>query len=137
MEFENQHIEEITSNFHSFFVEGFNLFALGKDQLPHLICACPNRGFAQALCGLLQTAERAYALKVVEAEITSHCSLVPKILADGSLGMVASVLDEAVWVDGGQVPYDQPTLELGTPEYEEFVRQFLFEPQTGEGRNYE
>lgn len=137
MEFENQQIAEITANFHSFYVEGLNLFALGQDQLPHLICACPNRGFAQALCCLLQTAERAYALKVVEAEITSHCYLVPKILADGSLGMVASMIDEAVWVDGGQVPYNQPALEFGTPEYEVFVRQFLFEPQTGEGRNDE
>lgn len=137
MKVDDQTIDEISDHFHSFYVEAFNIFALGDDHLPHLICACPNRSFARALCGLLKTSQQSRNLKVVEADITSHCYLVPKILADGSLGMVASVLDEAVWVDGGQVPYDQPTLELGTPEYEEFVRQFLFEPQTGEGRNYE
>jgi hypothetical protein len=137
MEFENQHIEEIAVSFHSFYVEGFNLFALGEDQLPHLICACPNKGFARALCGLLKTAERAHDLKVVEAEITSHCYLAPKILADGSLAMVASVFDEAVWVNGEQVMYDGANLELGSPEYEEFVRQFLFAPYTREGSGNE
>ena len=137
MNVDDRPIDKITDHFHSFYVEAFNIFALGDDQLPHLICACPNRSFAQALCCLLKIAERSRDLKIVEADITSHCYLVPKILTDGSLAMVASVLDEAVWVDGGQVPYYQPTLELGTSEYEVFVRQFLFEPQTGEGRNYE
>jgi hypothetical protein len=137
MNVDDRPIDEITDHFHSFYVEAFNIFALGDDNLPHLICACPNKSFAKALCSLLKIAERSRDLKVVEADITSHCYLVPKILADGSLAMVASVFDEAVWVDGEQVMYDEASLELGTPEYEEFVRQFLFEPYTGEGSGNE
>lgn len=135
MEFADQQIEEITANFHSFHVEAFNIFALGDDHLPHLICACPNRDFARAICAMLKIAERSRDLKVVEADITSHCYLVPKILADGSLAMVASVFDEAVWVDGEQVVYEGSILELGTQEYEAFARQFLLTHHTREGRD--
>ena len=137
MNVDDQPIDEITDHFHSFYVEAFNIFALGDDRLPHLICACPNKNFAKALCSLLKIAKRSRDLKVVEADITSHCYLVPKILADGSLAMVASVLDEAVWVDGEQVVYEDPALELGTVEYEEFARQFLFEPHTREDQDHE
>jgi len=128
MEFENDYLEKITGSFHSFYVEGFNIFALGADQLPHLICTCPNKDFARAICTMLEIAKRAQDLMALDAVITSNCYLVPKILADGSPAMVASVFDEAVWKDGQQVAYDEPDLELGTPEYEEFVQQFLSEP---------
>ncbi len=127
MEFENDHLEKITGNFHSFYVEGFNIFALGTDQLPHLICVCPNTNFARAIYGLLVMAERAQHLKVLDACITSNCHLVPKVLSDGSLALVASILDEIVWKDGEQVMYNKPALEVGTLEYEEFVQQFLSE----------
>ena len=137
MNFDDRPIAEITDHFHSFYVEAFNIFALGDYQLPHLICACPNKDFARALCGLLKIAERSRDLKFVEADITSHCYLVPKILADGSLALVASVFDEAVWVDGEQVVYEGPALELGTVEYEEFARQFLFGPHTREDQDHE
>ena len=133
MEFENDYLEKTTANFHSFYVEGFNIFALGADQLPHLICTCPNKDFARAICALLEITKHAQDLKVLDAVITSNCYLVPKIMADGSLAMVASVFDEAVWKDGQQVAYDEPDLELGTPEYEEFVRQFLSEPHIDKG----
>ena len=137
MDYENQYLEEITDNFHSFYVEGFNIFALGTDQLPHLICACPNKNFARAICGLLVMAEQAQRLKVVDACITSDCYLVPKILFNGSLALVASIFDETVWKDGEQVIYDNHTLELGTPDYEEFVQQFLSEPYKREELNSE
>ncbi len=137
MNVDDRPINEITDHFHSFYVEAFNIFALGDDHLPHLICACPNRNFAQALCYLLKIAERSCNLKVVEVDITSHRYLVPKILAEGSLAMVAAVLDEAVWVDGEQVIYEGLALELDTVEYEEFARQFLIEPCTGEDQDHE
>lgn len=137
MEIENEYLEKITGSFHSFSVEGFNIFALGTDQIPHLICACPNKDFARAICALLEIAKRAQELKVLDVVVTSNCYLVPKILADGSLAMVVSLLDETVWKDGEQLAYDQPQLELGTPEYEEFVWQFLSEPYIRKGLNDE
>ncbi|RIK32484.1 MAG: hypothetical protein DCC56_01365 [Anaerolineae bacterium] len=137
MEFENDHLDKITANFHSFYVEGFNIFALGADQLPHLICVCPNQDFARAICTLLAVAKRAQDLMVLDAVITSNCYLAPKILADGSLAMVASLFDEAVWKDGEQVVYDELDLELGTPEYERFAQQFLSEPHVDKGSDDE
>jgi hypothetical protein len=137
MEFENEYLEKITGSFHSFSVEGFNIFALGTDRLPHLICACPNKDFARAICALLEIAKRAQDLKVLDVVITSNCYLVPKILADGSLAMVASLCDETVWKDGEQLAYDEPELELGTPQYEKFVRQFLSEPYVDKGSDDE
>ena len=137
MEFENDYLERLISNFDSFYVEGFNIFALSTDQLPHLICTCPNKDFARAVCVLLGVAKRAQDLMVLDAVITSNCYLAPKILADGSLAMVASLFDEAVWKDGEQVAYDELDLELGTPEYEEFVQQFLSEPYVAKGSDDE
>lgn len=37
MEFQNQYLESLISSCRSFSVEGFNLFALGSDNLQHLI----------------------------------------------------------------------------------------------------
>jgi hypothetical protein len=74
---------------------------------------------------------------VLDAVITGNCYLVPKILADGSLAMVASLFDEAVWKDGEQVACDKLDLELGTPEYEQFVQQFLSEPYGDKGSGHE
>ena len=54
MNVDDRPIDKITDHFHSFYVEAFNIFALGDDRLPHLICACPNKNFAKALCGLLK-----------------------------------------------------------------------------------
>ena len=125
MEFENEHLERLISNFNSFSVEGFNIFALGSDHLPHLICACPNKDFARAIQSLLTIAKRAQTLQAVNAYITTHCYLFPKILADGSLGMVATVINDAVYVDGKELEYNEPELLLGTLEYENLVSQFL------------
>jgi hypothetical protein len=128
MHFENASIESPASNYKDFSVEGFNIFALGGDHLPHLICACPNKDFARAICALLEIAKKAQNLQILDAEITSNCCLVPKILADGSLAMIASFFDDAVWKDGEEVEYDKLDLELGTLEYEFFVQQFLSTP---------
>jgi len=130
MDFANIHLGTLISNFKDFSVEGFNLFAKGKDNLPHLICICPNKDIARAIQSLLTIAKKAQSLQPVNAEITSHCYLAPKILADGTLAMVASLFDDAVWKNGDEVEYNKLELELGTLEYESFVQQFLSEPYT-------
>jgi hypothetical protein len=132
MEFQNEFLERLISSFRSFSVEGFNIFALGQDNLPHLICACPNKDFARAVQSLLTIAKRAQTLQALNAYITSHCYLSPKILADGSLGMVAAVINDAVYVDGEELEHNEPELLLGTSEYENFVSQFL-DAQDNEG----
>jgi len=48
MEFENEHLERLTSSFTGFPAEGFYIFALGADHLHHLICAYPKADFAGA-----------------------------------------------------------------------------------------
>jgi len=128
MEFENEYRERLAGSFRSFPVEGFNIFPLGGDHLPHPICACPNKDCARALCALLEIAKKARNLQILDAEITSNCCLVPKIPADGSLAMAASLFDDAVWKDGEEVEHGKLDLELGTLEYEYFVRQFLSAP---------
>ncbi len=133
MQFENVNIEDLVSNYRNFSVEGFNIFALGKDNLPHLICTCPNKDTARAIQSLLTIAKGAYGLQVVNAYITSHCYLSPKILADGSLGMVAWVINDAVYVDGKALEYNEPELQLGTSEYENFIRQFLIRREQESG----
>jgi hypothetical protein len=125
MEFENEYLERLIRNFDGFSVEGFNIFALGDDSLPHLICACPNRNFARAIQSLLTIAKAAQTLRALNAYVTSHCYLFPKVLADGSLGMVATVINDAVYVDGQELEYNEPELLLGTPDYENFVGKFL------------
>lgn len=124
MEFENEYLERLISNFNSFSVEGFNIFALGDDHLPHLVCACPNKDFTRAICAMLEIAKRAQTLRALNADVTSHCYLSPKVLADGSLGMVATVINDAVYADGQELEYNEPELLLGTSEYENFVSQF-------------
>lgn len=125
MEFENEYLERLIRNFDGFSVEGFNIFAQGDDRLPHLICACPNRDFARAIQSLLTIAKKAQTLRALNAYITSHCYLSPKILADGSLGMVATAINDAVYVDGQELEYNEPELLLGTSEYGNFVGKFL------------
>ena len=125
MQFENVNIQDLVSDYRDFSVEGFNIFATGQDNLPHLICTCPNKDTARAIQSLLTITKGAYSLQVVNAYVTSHCYLSPKILADGSLAMVALVINDAVYVDGRELEYNEPELPLGTSEYENFVRQFL------------
>jgi hypothetical protein len=125
MQFENVNIENLVSHYRDFSVEGLNIFATGQDNLPHLICTCPNKDMARAIQSLVTIVKRVYSLQVVNAYITSHCYLSPKILADGGLGLVAWIINDAVYVDGIELKYNEPELQLGTSEYENFVRQFL------------
>ena len=125
MQFENVNTQNLLSQIKAFSVEGFNIFGTGEDNLPHLVCACPNKEFARAIQSLLIIAKRAQNLKVVNAVITSNCYLAPMLLADGTLALVAAVLVDAVWKNGNEVDYDEPELLLRSAEYENFVSRFL------------
>ena len=56
MQFDNPNIQDLVSQYRDFSVEGFNIFAMGKDRLPHLICVCPNKTFARAIQSVLTIA---------------------------------------------------------------------------------
>ena len=58
MIFVNINIEELLSESLSFSLEGVNIFAISKDNLPHIVCTAPNKSTAQALHGLLEIATR-------------------------------------------------------------------------------
>ncbi len=132
MEFQNQYIQSLISSFRSFSVEGFNIFALGSDNFPHLICVCPNKDFARAIQSLLTIAEKAKSLQPLDAYLTRNCYLSPKMLADSTLGLVATVINDAVYLDGKGLEYRQLDLLLGSQAYEDFARKFLLK-QNEEG----
>ena len=136
MQFENVNIQNLVTEYRDFSVEGFNIFALGKDYLPHLICVCPNKTFARAIQSLLAVAKSAMALEPANAEISSDCRLLPMVLADGRLALVASVIDNAVWKDGNEMEYDELELRLGTTEYQDFVSRFLVRDQPLSPQNH-
>jgi hypothetical protein len=125
MQFANVSVENLLSKCQEFSVEGVIIFAAGKDYDKQLICTCPDKDSARANQSLLSIAQAAHNLQVVNACITSHCHLSPKILADGSLGMVAIVINDAVYVDGNELEYNEPELQLGTAEYVHFASGFL------------
>ena len=129
MQFENVNIQNLVTEYRDFSVEGFNIFALGKDHLPHLICVCPNKTFARAVQSLLAVAKSAMALEPANGDINSDCRLLPMLLADGKLALVASVIDNAVWKNGNEVEYEELRLHLGTIEYQSFVSRFLVRDQ--------
>jgi len=93
MEFQNQYLESLISSFRFCSVEGFTIFALGRENLPHVICVCLNKDFARTVQSLLTCAEKAKGLQPLDAYITANCYLSPKILADGTLGLVATWSD--------------------------------------------
>ena len=42
MEYENKYLVRLTGNLKGFSVEDFNIFVLGADHLPRLICVYPK-----------------------------------------------------------------------------------------------
>ena len=67
MEFENIDIEQFLSEEKSFFLEGFNIFYTGKENLPHIVCTCPNKSLARAILGLLEIAKKAKEMPCTDA----------------------------------------------------------------------
>ena len=129
MQFDNPNIQDLISQYRDYSVEGFNIFAVGEDHLPHLICVCPNKIFARGIQSLLTVAKLFHDLPKTNAEIASNCVLSPMILADGTLALVAALINDAVWKNGNEVEYDDLELRLGTNPYQDFVTQFISSPQ--------
>jgi hypothetical protein len=73
MQFQDVNIQNLISQFKAFSIEGFNIFGTGEDNLPHLVCVCPNRSFARAIQSLLIIAKRAEQLQEVNASVSGNC----------------------------------------------------------------
>ena len=75
MRLEDVNIHNLISQFKDFSIEGFNIFGTGEDDLPHLVCVCPNRSFARAVQALLTSAKHAQQLQAENVENISNCHL--------------------------------------------------------------
>lgn len=69
----------------------------------------------------VRVVKKARAFQAPRAEITSNCYLAPMLLADGTVGLVATVIDDEVWVDGEEVEWEGAELILRTPDYERLI----------------
>ena len=67
MQFENIDIEKFLSEVKSFSLEGFNIFYIGQDNLPHIVCTCPNKSVARAILGLLEIAKKSKEMPSIDA----------------------------------------------------------------------
>ena len=128
MRFTNTNIQELLEESKSFSLEGFNIFAIGKDDLPHIVCTAPNKSTARALHGLLEIANKARDIQGIAAQITGDAELVPQILANGQIALTALVITDSdtIYKDGVDVEFDSKwgtCIEAGTPEYDEFIEK--------------
>ncbi len=73
MQIQDVNIHNLISQFKAFSIEGFNIFGTGEDNLPHLVCVCPNRSFARAVQALLTIAKQAQHLQAVNARSSGNC----------------------------------------------------------------
>lgn len=69
----------------------------------------------------VKVVRKARTFQAPRAEITSNCYLAPMLLADGTVGLVATVIDDAVWVDGKEVEWEGSELILRTPHYQKLI----------------
>src|SRR6266516_2084691 len=109
MLFDNNNIETLLSESKSFSLEGFNIFAIGKDDLPHIVCTAPNKSTARALHGLLEIAKKAHHLQGINGYITGDAALVPQVLANGHIALAASLIinDDTIFKDGVEVEIER------------------------------
>lgn len=126
MVFADNNIYELLSQSKSFLLEGFNVFAIGEDNLPHIVCAAPNRSTAKAIHGLLEIAKKAQDLPGICGYITGDATLVPQVLATGHIALTALVImdDDTIFKDGTGVEFDSECgtcVEAGTAGYDEFI----------------
>ena len=125
MIFDNNNIETLLSESKAFSLEGFNIFAIGTDDLPHIVCTAPNRSVARALHGLLEITKKAHDLPGINGYITGDAALVPQVLATGQVVLAAMTIinDDTIHKDGHIVEFDGEFIEAGTPAYDEFVEK--------------
>ena len=123
MLFDNNNIETLLSESKSFSLEGFNIFAIGKDNLPHIVCTAPNKSTARALHHLLEIANKAHDLPGINGYVTGDATLVPQVLANGHIALAATLIvnDDTVFKDGVEVELEREFIESGTAEYDEFI----------------
>lgn len=125
MLFDNNNIETLLSESKSFSLEGFNIFAIGRDDLPHIVCAAPNKSTARALHGLLEIAKKAHDLPGINGYVTGDAALVPEVLATGQVVLAAMTIinDDTIHRDGHIVEFDGEFMEAGTTAYDEFIEK--------------
>ena len=123
MIFDNHNIEALLSESKSFLLEGSNVFAIGKDDLPHIVCTAPNKSTARALHCLLEIAKKAHDLPGINGYVTGDAALVPQVLATGHIALAATLIinDDAIFKDGVGVEIEGEFIETGTTGYDEFI----------------
>ena len=122
MLFDNN-IENLLNEAQSFSLEGFNIFAIGKDDLPHIVCTAPNKNTARALHGLLEIAKKAHDLPGINGYVTGDAALVPQVLANGHIALAATLIinDDTIFKDGVEVEIEREFIEAGTAGYDAFI----------------
>jgi hypothetical protein len=125
MQSENIDIEKLLNESQSFSLEGFNIFYVGKDNLPHIVCTAPNKSTARAIHGLLEIAKKAHDLPGINGYVTGDAALVPQVLANGhiALAVMSIINDDSIFKDGVGVDIDREFIEAGTPAYDEFIEK--------------
>ena len=128
MWFTNTNIQELLEGSKSFSIEGFNIFAMGKDDLPHIVCTAPNKSTARALHGLLEIAKKAQHIQGIAAQITGDAELNPQMLANGQIALTVLLINDSdtIYKDGVHVEFDSnwgTCIEAGTPEYDDFIEK--------------
>lgn len=118
-------IEKLLSESKSFSLEGFNIFAIGKDNLPHIVCTAPNKSIARALYALLETAKKGQDLPGINGYVTGNAALVPQVLANGYTALVVMTIinDDTILKDGGKVHIEGDFIEAGTVEYDHYLEK--------------
>ena len=119
------HIEKLLSESKSFSLEGFNIFAIGKDDLPHIVCTAPNKNIARVLYSLLKTAKKGLDLPGINGYVTGNAALVPQVLANGytALAVMTIISDDTILKDGGKVDFEEEFIEAGTTEYDRYLEK--------------
>ncbi len=122
MLFENN-IETLLSESKPFSLDGFNIFAIGHDHLPHIVCTAPNKTTARALHGLLEIAKKSHDLQGINGYITGNAALIPQVLANGHIALTAALIinDDTICKDGVEVAIGGEYIEAGTTVYDEFI----------------
>jgi hypothetical protein len=125
MVFTDNNIHDLLSRSQSFLLEGFNVFSVGEDHLPHIVCTAPNKSTARTIHGLLEFAKKAQDLPGICGYVTGNAALVPQVLATGQTVLVVMTIlqDDTFFKDGVEVEINAQYLDAGTPQYDEFIEK--------------